>query len=164
MHLIGQVIVKGPDGGDFPGSGGGIEAVFRVAAVLVLHAVPAEIGHIAIDIRQRDVGHKRQVNVHDVDLVQLLVRKRGVPELFHVAEKIPQVQKVFVDRSFGVCLDGLMIGQKIPQDLRRFGTVINHKSIVAEIHSASGSGLSKARKSRRKWPTAEERPFSSPLN
>ena len=137
MHLIGQVIIKGPDGGDFPGSGCGIEAVFRIAAVLVLHAVTAEIGHIAIDIRQRDTGHEVQIHIHDVDLIQLLVRKRGVTNLFHVAEEIPQVQKVFVDRSLGMGFDGLMIGQKIPQDLRCFSAVINHRLLIRKYTAAA---------------------------
>lgn len=54
MHLVGQVIVERPDGGDFSGPGGGVETVVGIGAVRVADAVPAEIGHVAVDVRQ---GH-----------------------------------------------------------------------------------------------------------
>ena len=129
MGLVGQIPVEGPDGGDLPGPGGGVEAVVRVGAVVVLGPVPAQVGHIAVDVRQRDAGHEVQIHVQDVDLIQGPAGKAGVPDLFHVAEEIPQVQEVFVHGAPGVGLDGLMVREKVPQDLRRLGAVIGHNNV-----------------------------------
>ena len=114
MHFIGQVIVKRPDGSDLPGPGGRCQAVFRAAAVLVLNAVPAQIGHIAVDIRQRDRRHKRKIHIHDVDLIQRFIRQVRITDLLHIAEEIPQVQIIFIHRPAGMRFDGFMVSQKIP--------------------------------------------------
>ena len=44
----------------------------------------------------------------------------------NVAEKGAQVQEVFVHSFLGVALDGLVVGQEIPQDGRCFQAVVNH--------------------------------------
>ena len=45
------------------------------------------------------------------------VLQRRIPGPLQIAEKIPQVQIVFVHRPLGVGLDGLMIRQEIQQNL-----------------------------------------------
>lgn len=126
MHFVGQVVIKRPDSGNFPGPGRGVQAVIGIAAVLMLNAVTAEIGHVAVDIRQRHAGHEIQIHIHDVDLIQRFAGELRVTDLFHVAEEIPQVQEVFVDRALGMRFDSLVVREKIPQNLRRFGAVIRH--------------------------------------
>ena len=69
MGLVGQVIVKGADRGDFSGTGRGVQAVVRMGAVLKPDPIPAEIGHIAVNIRQRDTGYKIQINIQNTDFV-----------------------------------------------------------------------------------------------
>ena len=63
MHLIGEVVVKRPDRGDLPGPGRGVQAVAGIPAVLVLDPVPAEIGQISVDVRQRHRGHKVKIHI-----------------------------------------------------------------------------------------------------
>ena len=109
MHLVGEIVVERPDRGDLSSPGGRIQPIAGVRAVLMLDAVPGEIRHVAVDVRQRHRRHKAQVYVHDVDLVQRFVRQSRVPGLLEIAEKIPQVQKVFVHGPSGVGLDGLVI-------------------------------------------------------
>ena len=132
MHLLGEVIVERPDGGDFTGPGCGVQTVFRIAAVLILDAVAAEIGHVAVNVRQRDGAHKLQIHVHNTDLIQRLVPQPRIAGLFDVAEEIPQVEIVFVDGASGMGFDGFMIRQEIPQDLRRFGTIVDHRLMRAK--------------------------------
>ena len=126
VGFVGQVIIKGADRGDFPSSGCGIKAIIRIPAVLEPNPIPAEVGHVAVDVRQGDAGHKVQVHIHNVDLVQLLFGEGRVTDLLHVAEEIPQIQIVFVHSPFGMGFDGFVIRQKVPQDLRCFGAVIVH--------------------------------------
>ena len=126
MHLIGQIVIKRPDGGNFAGPRGGVEAVIGIRAVLVLDTVAAEISHITVDIRQRHRRYKIQIHIHDVDFIQSLAGQRGIADLFHVAEEITQIKEVFVDRTLGMCFDVFVVRQEIPQDLRRFSAVIIH--------------------------------------
>ena len=126
MGFIGQVIVERPNRRQLPGAGGRVKPIVRIPAVLVLNAVPAQIGHIAINIRQRYRGDQFQIDVLDVDLVQRQARQAGVPRLLQIAEEIPQVQKVFVHGLFGMGLDGFMICKKVPQDRWGLCSVITH--------------------------------------
>ena len=126
MGLVGQVIVKGADRGDFSGTGRGVQAVVRMGAVLKPDPIPAEIGHVAVNVRQLDAADKFQIHVHNTDLIQRLVSQIGITDLFHIAEEIPKIQVVFIYGTLGMGLDGLVIRKKIPQDLRRFGTIIRH--------------------------------------
>ena len=126
MGLVGQVIVKGADRGDFSGTGRGVQAVVRMGAVLKPDPIPAEIGHVAVNVRQLDAADKFQIYVHNTDLIQSLVSQVGITDLFHIAEEIPKIQVVFVYGTLGMSLDGLVIRKKIPQDPRGFGTIILH--------------------------------------
>lgn len=138
MHFIGQVIVKRPYRGDLPGPGGGRQAVFRAAAVLILDPVAAQIRHVAVDIRQRDGCHKRKIHIHNIDFIQSAIRKVRIADLFHVAEEIPQVQIIFIHRPAGMRFDGFMVSQKIPQDLRRLCAIIQHVQLAeCRFHSRS---------------------------
>ena len=69
MGLVGQVIVKGADRGDFSGTGRGVQAVVRMGAVLKPDPIPAEVGHIAVNVRQLDAADKFQIYVHNTDLI-----------------------------------------------------------------------------------------------
>ena len=73
------------------------------------YAVPAEVGHVAVDIRQGYAGDKVQIYVLDVDFIQISVCKTWIANLLHVTEEIPKVQKIFVHRPSGMCLDSLMV-------------------------------------------------------
>ena len=133
MGLVGQVIVKGADRGDFSGTGRGVQAVVRMGAVLKPDPIPAEIGHIAVNVRQLDAADKFQIHVHNTDLIQRLVSQIGITDLFHIAEEISQIQVVFIYGALGMGLDGLVIRKEIPQDLRCFGTIIRHSRLAGYL-------------------------------
>ena len=133
MGLVGQVIVKGADRGDFSGTGRGVQAVVRMGAVLKPDPIPAEIGHIAVNVRQLDAADKFQIHVHNTDLIQRLVSQIGITDLFHIAEEISQIQVVFIYGALGMSLDGLVIRKEIPQDLRCFGTIIRHSRLAGYL-------------------------------
>ena len=133
MGLVGQVIVKGADRGDFSGTGRGIQTVVRMGAVLKPDPIPAEIGHVAVNVRQLDAADKFQIHVHNTDLIQRLVSQIGITDLFHIAEEISQIQVVFIYGALGMSLDGLVIRKEIPQDLRRFGTIIRHSRLAGYL-------------------------------
>ena len=130
MGLVGQVIVKGADRGDFSGTGRGVQTVVRMGAVLKPDPIPAEIGHVAVNVRQLDAANKFQIYVHNTDLIQSLVSQVGITDLFHIAEEISQIQVVFIYGALGMSLDGLVIRKEIPQDLRCFGTIIRHSRLA----------------------------------
>ncbi|CAN4048876.1 Antibiotic biosynthesis monooxygenase, partial [Dysosmobacter welbionis] len=92
-----------------PGPGRGVQAVAGIPAVLVLDPVPAEVRHVAVNVRQGHGGHEVQIHVHNVDLIQRPVTQGRVPGLLEIAEEIPQVQKVFVHGPLGVGFDGLVV-------------------------------------------------------
>ena len=131
MGLVGQVIVKGADRGDFSGTGRGVQTVVRMGAVLKPDPIPAEIGHV--DIRQLDAANKFQIHVHNTDFIQRLVSQIGITDLFHIAEEISQIQVVFIYGALGMSLDGLVIRKEIPQDLRCFGTIIRHSRLAGYL-------------------------------
>ena len=81
----------------FSGPGRGVQAVVRMGAVLKPDPIPAEIGHIAIDIRQCDGFYQCKVNVHDIDLVKWQALQRGIAELLDVPQKVAKVQIVFIN-------------------------------------------------------------------
>ena len=109
MSLVGEVVEEGTERGDFPGPGGGAEAVLGPDAVLLLGTVPAEIGQISVDVRQGDGADKVDIHVQDGDLVPGRVTERTVPGLLHVAEKISQVQKIFVYGFLRMGLDVFVV-------------------------------------------------------
>ena len=134
VGLIGEVVVERADACDLPGSGSGVQTVLRVAAVGVKNPVTAEIGHVAVDVREGHGSHESQIHIRDVDLVQCLAGKRPVAALLQVAEEVSEIQIIFVYSALGVSLDGLMVRQEIPEDRRRFGTVIrwhNRRSFLS---------------------------------
>ena len=133
MGLVGQVIVKGADRGDFSSPGRGVQTVVRMGAVLKPDPIPAEIGHVTVDIRQLDAANKFQIHVHNTDLIQRLVSQIGITDLFHIAEEISQIQVVFIYGALGMSLDGLVIRKEIPQDLRCFGTIIRHSRLAGYL-------------------------------
>ena len=133
MGLVGQVIVKGADRGDFSGTGRGVQTVVRMGAVLKPDPIPAEIGHVAVNVRQLDAADKFQIHVHNTDLIQRLVSQIGITDLFHIAEEISQIQVVFIYGALGMSLDGLVIRKEIPQDLRCFGTIIRHSRLAGYL-------------------------------
>ena len=130
MHLVGEVIIKGADRSDLAGPGGRVEAVVGIAAILVADPVTAEIGHVAVDVRQGDAGDKVQIDVPNVDLIQRKTSQRRVSGQFEIAEKISQVQEIFIHCALGVGFDRLMVRQKITQNLWSFRTIISHRSSI----------------------------------
>ena len=73
-----------------------VNHVFKDGIVRAQEALAAQIGQIAVNIRQRDGGDEVQINVPDIDLVQPLISQRRVADLLQVPEKIPHIQIVFV--------------------------------------------------------------------
>ena len=119
MTFVAYIVEKGADRGQFSRPGSRVQTFVRIFTMLMLYAFAAQIRHIAIDVRQCDAAQKRQVNIPDVDGVQRLITQRRITDLLHIAEKIPHIQVVFVHRSLGVRFDGLMITEKIQQQLWR---------------------------------------------
>ena len=110
MDLLRQVVKKGTECGDFPGSGRGIKSIFCLVAVGLPGAVPAEIGQIAINVCQRNRADQIDVNVHNGNLIQFQIPQRTIPGLFDVAEKVSEIQEIFVHRFLRVGLDTFVIG------------------------------------------------------
>ena len=110
MRFIDQIVVKRPNRRDFSRSGRGIQAVVGHVAVLMLHAVTAQIGHVGVDIGQCYFFHKVEIDIHDGNFTQREVAQRRVVRLLQIAKKVAQVEKVFVDCFLRVGFDGLVIG------------------------------------------------------
>ena len=125
VDLVAQIPIKGADGGQLPGPGGGVQSLGGPVAVGVKHPVPAEVGHVGVDFRQGHGAHEGQVHVPDVHGLHGLLLQRRIPGPFQIAEKIPQVQIIFVHRPLGVGLDGLMIRQEIQQNFRGILPVVH---------------------------------------
>ena len=97
----------------------------------MLHTIPAEIGHVAIDIRQCDGFYQRKVDVHDIDLVEGQALQRGITKLLDVTEEIAQIKIVFVHGALRVRFDGLVIAEKVRQYPRRLCAIVNgHNDIL----------------------------------
>ena len=80
---------------------------------MIADPVTAEIGHVAVDVRQGDAGDKVQIDIRNIDFIQRKTGKRRVPGLLEIAEKISQVQEIFIHCALGVGFDRLMVRQKI---------------------------------------------------
>ena len=76
MRFIDQIVVKRPNRRDFSRSGRGIQAVVGHVAVLMLHAVTAQIGHVGVDIGQCYFFHKVEIDIHDGNFTQREVAQR----------------------------------------------------------------------------------------
>ena len=130
MLFIAQVVEKRADSRQLPGPGGRRQPFVRTFTIVELGALPAQIGHVAVNIRHGDGFHKGKIYIHDVDLLQRPRPQGRVPDLLHVAEKVPQIQKILIHRAPAVGLDGLMIGQELRQYTGRLRAVINGHAIT----------------------------------
>ena len=128
-----QVLIKALDGRDLPRARGGADAVFRVAAALVLHPVPAQKRQVFIDLRQGDRADKVQVHVVDGDLLQLAGARNQTAVQLQKAEKGAQVKKILIYRVVGVPLDRLVVDEEITQNRRRVASVIHEVSSLENI-------------------------------
>ena len=80
---------------------------------MLLGAVPAEIGQVAVDVSQGDGTDKMDVHIQNRNFIQVLAAQRRVSGLFHIAEKIPEIKKVFVNSFLRMRFDGLVVCQEI---------------------------------------------------
>ena len=92
----------------------------------MLSAISTEIGHIVVNIRQRNLLYKADVYITYRDFVQRKTLQGGGFLPLQIAEEIPEIQKIFVDRSGGVRFDGQMVAQKIPQNRGGFCAIVIH--------------------------------------
>ena len=127
MTLVANVVEKRSDRGQFSSPRCCVQAFVRNFTILMLQPVAAQIRQISVNIRQGDIGNECKTNVADVDLVQRQTGQRGVSCLLQKTEKIPHIQVVFIHRALRMRLDGLMVAEKVQQQLRSIQTVI-HKS------------------------------------
>ena len=97
MRFIGQIIVKRANRCNFSRSGRGIQAVVGHIAVLMQHAVTAQIGHVGVNIGQCYFFHKVEIDIHDGYFAQGTIAQRRIARLLQIAEKVAQVKKIFVD-------------------------------------------------------------------
>ena len=95
----------------------------------MLDPITAEIAHIAVHVAEGHRASQVQIQVVDGDLIQLSGPGRQAALQFDVAEEIAQVQVVFIRSFLGMSLDGLMVDQKVPQQLGRI------QFIVISVHS-----------------------------
>ena len=86
----------------------------------------AEIGHVAVYVRQSDRFNKSEVHAANVDLIQRQAPQIRLPQLADIPQEVSEVQIVFIDRFQRVGLDGFMLGQKIDQYFGRVLAVIQH--------------------------------------
>ena len=125
LGLASEILIKGADGGHLAGPGGRGQAVMGVRAVGMDGPVPGQIVHIGIDIAEGDGADQFQIHVINGDLVQRCIVGHAAFVQLEEAEKISQIQKIFVYCAAGVTLNGLMVDKKIPQNWRCVGTVIH---------------------------------------
>ena len=126
LRLAGEVFVKRSDGGGFSGPRRGGQARAGVRAVGMDNPVAGQVIHIGVYVAEGHGPDQVQIHVVNADLVQRRVPGYAAAVQLQKAEKIPQVQKIFVHRPAGVALNGLVIHKKIPQKRRRFQTIICH--------------------------------------
>ena len=88
------------------------------------HAVPAEIVHIGVHVGERHRAHQGQIHVVDGDLIHGRVPGHHAAVPLKEAEKVAQIQIVFVHGPGRMALDGLMVSEKIADDSRRLGTIV----------------------------------------
>ena len=74
-----------------------VEAILCFIAVRLLGPVAAEIGQIAIHVSERDCANQINSNVHNGNLVQIKISQGTISGLFDIAEKIPKIQKIFIN-------------------------------------------------------------------
>lgn len=127
LGLVGEVFVKRADGGHLAGPGGRGEPAVGVRAVGMDDPVPGQVVHIGIHVAEGDGADKLQIHVVNGDLVQRRIAGDAAFVQLEEAEKVPQVQKIFVHGPAGVALDGLVVDQEIPQDGRCISAIIRHK-------------------------------------
>ena len=99
-----------------------------MTAVLMQHTVTAQVAHIIIDIAERHVFDEIEIDIHNVDFAELAALERRITDLLEIAEKIPHVEEVFIDGVLRVRFDGFVVRQKVPQNRRRFGAIIDHSN------------------------------------
>ena len=102
-----------------------------VGRVGVLHPVAAQKAEEGVDIRQRHRLDQGQIHVADGDLVQRRGARNTAFFDFDIAKKRAKIQEILIYRLFRMALDGLVIGQEIPQDGWRLQAVIYHNGKVS---------------------------------
>ena len=71
MNLVGQVVVKGSQRGNFARSVRSIQTILRFNTILMQNPFTTQIRHVTIDVCQRDRGYEIQIDIHNVNLVKL---------------------------------------------------------------------------------------------
>ena len=97
MHFIAQIIEKRTDCGQFSRSGRRGETCVRIFTMLVDQAITAQIGHITVNIRQRDSANEGNIDIHNADLIERNIAQRRIAGLFQISEKIPQIKEIFIN-------------------------------------------------------------------
>ena len=75
----------------------------------MLRAVPGQICHVAVDIRQSNRADKVQIHIEDRNFGKLRGTGNKPALNFQKAEEIPQIEKILIDRSAGVTFDRFMV-------------------------------------------------------
>ena len=130
----------------------------------MLYAVATEVGHVRIDVVQRHGGYKIKINVHDVDFIQRRVGKCRITLLLEIAEKIPQVQIIFVYGARGVGFDVFVVRKKLPQDRRRIGLIITAHFLIRITEEPRDPAMEVKSAGKGVWMTPDplERIFTPP--
>ena len=113
LRAGGQIFEKRLDGRKLP------RACRRTEAGAVLR--PAFAGQIAQeveDIVRRHASQKFDIDAPDGDRLQIGVDRHFAAHEHKEPQEHPQVQMIFVDGLGRLALDGLVVRQKLPQDLR----------------------------------------------
>ena len=77
---------------------------------MMQHAVTAQIGHVGVNIGQCYFFHKVKIDVHDGNFIEREAAQRRIARLLQIAEKVAQVEEIFIDRFLRVGFDGLVVG------------------------------------------------------
>jgi hypothetical protein len=133
LGLYAQILVKAPDGGDLPRSGSGLETVTRFAAAGIFHAVAGQIGKVFVHLRERNGGDKAEVDIVNRDFIQFGGALRKAPAELQEAKEHSKIQEVFVHSGMRVPPDGLVVAEKIPEDLGRLSSVVHMITSVPTI-------------------------------
>ena len=96
LGLVGEVLIKGADGGHLTGPGGRGEPAVGVRTVGMDDPVPGQVVHIGVHVAEGDGADKLQIHVVNGDLVQRRIAGDAAFVQLEEAEKVPQIQKIFV--------------------------------------------------------------------
>ena len=131
-HLLGahrQIFVEGFDGRKFPCSGGRRNAVIRRRGVRIRCTVISEIRQEIKDFRRGNLPNKFNVYIFNRNIIQPGIDGHVATHQLDEPKEHAKVEIVLGNGLLRLAFDGLVVCQKIPQNLRTIGVAL-HKTVL----------------------------------